>query len=76
MSARHKSRKPVTAAEVEIWLDKLAWVMSTSPTPHLGVPLWKRLETELSRLREEEATVAAALSRLTRSPDRTAARSG
>lgn len=76
MSARHKSRKPVTAARVEKALDTLAWIMSTSPTPHLGVPLWKRLEAELARLREEESTVAAALSRLTRSPDRTAARSG
>jgi hypothetical protein len=75
MSARPKPRKPVTASDVEGMMDKLAWLMSKSKTPHLGVPLWDRLERELERLRAEEATVARAMERLRRSPDRTEARS-
>lgn len=74
MSTRSK-RRPVTAARVEEALDKLAWVMSIAPKPALAIPLWKRLERERDRLREEEATVAAALARLKQSPGRTEARS-
>ncbi|GGA63673.1 hypothetical protein [Pelagibacterium lentulum] len=73
MSRRPRQKQPVTAADVERALDKLAWVMSRSRNPGLGAPLWKRLESELERLREEEAIVAAAQARLKRSKDRTAA---
>jgi hypothetical protein len=71
-----KKRRPITAARCEEALDKLAWLMSVADHPELVVPLWKRMERERDRLREEEATIAAALSRLTRSQDRTEARSG
>jgi hypothetical protein len=39
----------------------------------MGAPLWRRLETDLERLREEEAIIAAAQARLKRSKDRTEA---
>lgn len=69
-------RKRVTAARVEQCLDQLAAIMQRAgPHAHLAVPLWKRLEVELARLREEEEIVAAARDRLRRSPDRTAAQS-
>jgi hypothetical protein len=62
---RPRRRKPVTAERVEKALDTLAWIMSKSGhDAHLAVPLWKRLESELERLKEEEAVIAAATSRL------------
>ena len=64
----------VTAADVERFLDKTAELMARAGNDaHLLVPLWKRLERELERLRDEEAVIAAARARLTRSTDRTAA---
>ncbi|MBN9067391.1 MAG: hypothetical protein J0H60_13295 [Rhizobiales bacterium] len=71
-----KKRRKITAADVERFLDKLAEIMSKAGADaHLGVPLWKRLERELERLREEEAIVAAARERVTRSRERMEARS-
>ncbi|MBN9078565.1 MAG: hypothetical protein BGN87_00365 [Rhizobiales bacterium 65-79] len=71
-----KKRRKITAADVERFLDKLAEIMSKAGADaHLGVPLWKRLERELERLREEEAIVAAARDRVTRSRDQRAERS-
>ncbi|WP_157188121.1 hypothetical protein [Nitratireductor pacificus] len=76
MARRRRTPPKVTAARVELYLDKLAEVMSwAGENAHLGVPLWKRLEKELERLREEEAVVDAARARLTRSTDRTAGQS-
>lgn len=75
MYLRPRQKKPIKAADVERGLDKLAWVMSKSRNPHLAAPLWKRLESELERLREEEAVVAAARARLKRSTDQTATQS-
>lgn len=58
------TRKPVTAAEVETFLDILADLMSDSARhARLYVPLWKRLEAERDRLRDEEAVIAAASAR-------------
>lgn len=69
-------KKPMTAARVERCLDILAGIMAgAGQNAHLGVPLWKRLERELERLRDEEAVIAAARARLTRSTGRTEARS-
>jgi len=68
--------KPVTAARVEAALDRLAEIMAASKRPHLGVPLYRRFEAELARLREEEATVEAARARARRLPGRTAELSG
>lgn len=75
MRRRHANIQ-ITAATVERCLDTLAEIMERAgPRANLAVPLWKRLESELARLREEEAIVRAARARLTRSPDRTPARS-
>lgn len=75
-SPRHSARKkrpPITAADVESGLDILADVMAKAgPRAHLGIPLWKRLERELERLRDEEAVLAAARERVRRSRDRIA----
>lgn len=60
-----RRKKPITAERVERALDTLAWIISRSgPDAHLGAPLWKRLEAELARLREEEEIVAAARARV------------
>ena len=55
--------EPITAGRVENALDILAWVMSKSRNANRMVPLWKRLEGELARLREEEEIVAVARAR-------------
>jgi hypothetical protein len=73
--ARARQTRPVTAQRVEDALDTLAWLMSRSKNAHLGVPLWKRLESELADLRDSEAIMAAARERFRRSLDRTEARS-
>ncbi len=66
----------IDSTRVETYLDKLAGIMNAAGgDAHLMVPLWRRLERERDRLREEEAVLAAARARLTRSTDRTAARS-
>lgn len=71
---RPRKPKKITAERVELYLDKLAEIMANAGADaHLGVPLWKRLESELARLREEEAVVAAAKERLRRSAAREAA---
>ena len=65
----------MTAADVELMLDKLAWIMSKSKLAHMGAPLWRRLEAELAELREAEAIVQAARERAKRSKDQRAAQS-
>lgn len=54
---------PITADRVERVLDTCAWVMSKSKKPHLLIPIWKRLEMELARLREEEDIIRRAKTR-------------
>lgn len=74
-----RRRKPIRidAAVVERCLDTLAEIMDRAGNrAHLAVPLWKRLESELARLREDEAVVEAARARLRQSPDRMEAQSG
>lgn len=74
--AAGRKKLVITAARVELYLDKLAEIMARSPAhARNGVPLWKRLERERDRLREEEAIIAAARDRLKRSRDHTAAQS-
>ncbi|EKF44018.1 hypothetical protein NA8A_04380 [Nitratireductor indicus C115] len=69
-------KKPITAARVERAIDTLAGVMATAgPDAPLLIPLWKRLQSELERLKEEEAILAAAMERVKQSRDQTAARS-
>lgn len=62
-AARPIKRKPITAARVEECLDKLADLMSRSKRAHMLVLIWKRLESELARLHDEEAVIAMAKSR-------------
>lgn len=70
MTNRPRQNLPVTAERVEAALDKLAWIISNSSNPGRAAPLWRRLEAELERLREQEAVLAAAHSRLNRTRDR------
>ncbi|MHB2265003.1 hypothetical protein [Aliihoeflea sp. PC F10.4] len=66
----------ITAERVELYLDKLAEIMDRiGDRAHLAVPLWKRLERERDRLRDEEDVLAAARARLKRSTDRREVRS-
>jgi hypothetical protein len=74
MPKRPRQKQPITAERVERALDTLAWIISKAGADaHMGAPLWRRLETDLERLREEEAIIAAAQARLKRSKDRTEA---
>lgn len=76
MGRRRPPKAPANAARYEDYLDKLAEIMARAgPRAIVYAPLWKRLERERDRLREEEAIVAAARDRLTRSQDRMAGRS-
>lgn len=69
-------KKPMTAARVERAIDTLASVMATAgPDAPLLIPIWKRLQTELERLKDEEAILSAARARVTQSQDQTATRS-
>jgi len=70
--------KPITAERIERALDKLAWALTVLPRDEAGraACLWKFLEDELQKKREEEAIIAAARDRLTRSRNQTGARSG
>lgn len=73
--ARKRRSTPVTVADVEEMLDKLAWIMSKSKLAYMGPPLWRRLEAELAELRDAEAIIGAARERFKRSQNRTEARS-
>jgi hypothetical protein len=65
---------PVTAAEIEGYLDYLAGLMERmGDEAELALPLWQRLEQELDKRKTADAVLAAARLRLTRSTDRTAA---
>lgn len=67
---------PITSERIEQYLDFLAEVMARAGrNAELFLPIWKRLELELEKRREVEAMLAAAAARVTRSMDRTPARS-
>ncbi len=72
-----KRKKPITSERIEKALDILAGIMAKAPREEaaLAVPLWRRLEAELEKIREEEDVINLALNRLKRSKDQTAARS-
>lgn len=63
--ANARKKKPMTAERVENALDILAGIMAKAPKGEavLLVPIWKRLETELETLRDEEDVVSLALKR-------------
>lgn len=64
--ARSRKKPPMTAERVENALDILARIMAGAPKGEavLMVPLWKRLESELEKLRNAEDVVAKAINRL------------
>ncbi|MFC7064866.1 hypothetical protein [Brucella rhizosphaerae] len=64
--ARSRKKPPITAERVENALDTLANIMAGAPKGEavLMVPLWKRLESELERLRDAEDVVTKALNRV------------
>ena len=65
---------PLTVAEIERHLDLVAWLMDKAgKDADLYLPIWRRLERELTKQRDAEAIIASAKARLTRSSDRTAA---
>jgi len=65
---------PVTAADIERWLDLTAhYMVKAGRRADLYLPIWQRLEEELEKRRVADAAMEAARARLTRSPDRTAA---
>lgn len=67
---------PLTVEELERHLDLLARLMEAAGKNAEGyLPIWRRVERELLQRSEAETILAAARSRLTRSTDRTAARS-
>lgn len=69
-------KKPMTAARVERAIDTLASVMASAGSDAtLLIPIWKRLQTELERLKDEEAIIAEARERLRQSKDRMATQS-
>lgn len=69
-------KKPMTAARVEHAIDTLASVMASAGSDAtLLIPIWKRLQTELERLKDEEAIIAEARERLRQSKDRMATQS-
>ncbi|MCB1477098.1 MAG: hypothetical protein H6883_07010 [Rhodobiaceae bacterium] len=73
---RRAAKRPITAERVEQALDTLAEIMAAAgASANLMVPVWKRLEAEHSRLRDEEDVVAAALARVRQLTDRREARS-
>lgn len=65
---------PLTSGEIERHLDLVAWLMDKAGSrANLYLPIWRRLERELSKQKEAEAILAAARERLTRSLGQTAA---
>lgn len=71
-----QKRKPVTVEELEDFLDLVAWLMDKAgKNADRLLPIWRALERELNARREAAAIFAAARARLTRSTDRTEARS-
>ena len=67
---RSRKKPPMTAERVENALDILARIMAGAPKGEavLMVPLWKRLESELEKLRDSEDVVAIAVRRATKIP--------
>lgn len=73
MPRRPPRRKPVTAEEIETFLDFVAGLMDRNARrAKLLLPIWQALERERANLQEADACLAAARERLTRSRDRTA----
>lgn len=69
-----KKRKPVTAEELEGFLDLIARLMNKAgKDAELLLPIWRAIERELNKRREADTILAAARARLTRSMDRTPA---
>lgn len=65
---------PVTAADIERWLDLTArYMVKAGKRADLYLPIWLRLEEELEKRRVADAAIAAARARLTRLSDQTAA---
>jgi hypothetical protein len=62
MPRRPARRKPVTAEEIEGWLDFLAGVMqkSTRRQAELYLPIWRACERELAARRQADAILDAA----------------
>lgn len=72
--ATTKKRKPVTAEELEGFLDLIARMMNRAgKDAELLLPIWRAIERELNKRREADTILAAAQARLTRSMGRTAA---
>lgn len=72
------ARKPlvVTAARIEVYLDKLAQIMEAAgDEAELCLPIWRALERELAKRQEAEAILASARARLRRSSDQMEAQS-
>lgn len=67
---------PLTAQRVEDYLDFVAGLMARAgQDAELYLPIWRKLEKMLAERQEAEAILIAAARRLTRSTDRTEARS-
>lgn len=66
---------PLTSGEIERHLDLVAWLMDKAGAKaNLYLPIWRRLEKELSRQKDAETILAAARDRLIRSQGQTSAR--
>jgi hypothetical protein len=66
-SDKPKPYRPPDAAEIERFLDYVAGLMVRNQVrQHLMLPIWRALERELRKAREEEAVFAAARDRAAR----------
>lgn len=75
MARATKTSCVINSADIELMLDKLAFVMSRAKDASVYLPLWKRLEHELSMRQDVEQVLAAANARVRQSRHRTEARS-
>lgn len=59
-------RKPITAAEIERFLDYVAALMSRTPRDEVDLllPIWRALQRELNNRHEADVILAAAQARL------------
>lgn len=69
--ARPRKKAPMTVERVENALDILARIMAGAKREEaaLAAPLWKRLESELERLRDVDDIVSKAINRVRNSTD-------
>lgn len=73
---RPRTDLPITAERVERKLDQLAGIIvARGEAGAVFLPIYRRLETELARLREGDRAMDAVRARWERSQGRTAARS-